>query len=60
MKLKNRMTFDEMAEHMTENTVKVANRVTVGKYAKKLGYSIYRPMIEGRVMFYYVNEKIEK
>lgn len=60
MKLKKRMTFDEMAEHMTENTVKVANRITVGKYAKKLGYGIYRPMIEGRVMFYYVNEEIGK
>lgn len=54
------MTFDEMAQHMIENTVKVANRITVGKYAKKLGYGIYRPMIEGRVMFYYVNEKIGK
>lgn len=54
------MTFDEMAQHMIENTVKVANRITVGKYAKELGYTIYRPMIEGRVMFYYVNEKIGK
>ncbi len=60
MELKKRMTFDEMAQHMIENTVKVANRITVGKYAKELGYTIYRPMIEGRVMFYYVNEKIGK
>ena len=43
MKLKKRMTFDEMAAHLVENTGKVANRVTVGRYAKKLGYTVYKP-----------------
>ena len=39
MKLKKRMTFEEMSQHMLENSTKVPNRVTVGKYARELGYN---------------------
>ena len=60
MKLKKRMTFDEMAAHLVENTVKVANRVTVGRYARKLGYSVYKPMIKGKIRHCYLNEAIRE
>ena len=55
MKLKKRMTFDEMAAHLVENTGKVANRVTVGRYAKKLGYTVYKPMINRKIQHCYLN-----
>lgn len=58
MRLKKRMTFDEMARHLVENTGKVANRVTVGRYAKKLGYSVYKPMINRKIRHCYLNETI--
>lgn len=58
MKLKKRMTFDEMASHLAENTGKVANRVTVGRYAKKLGYTVYKPMINRKIQHCYLNEAI--
>ena len=60
MKLKKRMTFDEMAAHLVENTGKVANRVTVGRYARKLGYSAYKPMIKGKIRHCYLNEAIRE
>ena len=59
MKLKKRMTFAEMSEHMLENSTKVPNRVTVGKYARELGYKVYKPMVNNVLLFYYVNDKIE-
>lgn len=58
MKLKQRMTFEEMTEHMKEHSFKLPSRVTVGKYAKELGYQVYKPMIGGVVNFFYVNQKI--
>jgi len=60
MKLKQRMTFDEMTRHMKENSFKLPSRVTVGKYAKTLGYHPYKPMVDGRVLFYYINENMPK
>lgn len=60
MKLKKRMTFDEMAAHLVENTGKVANRVTVGRYAKKLGYTVYKPMINRKIRHCYLNEVIRE
>lgn len=45
MKLKRRMTYEEMARYLSETTGKVVNRVSVGRYAKKLGYRVYKPMI---------------
>ena len=60
MKLKKRMTFDEMAAHLVENTGKVANRVTVGRYAKKLGYTVYKPMINRKIRHCYLNEAIRE
>ena len=59
MKLKKRMTFAEMSQHMLENSTKVPNRVTVGRYARELGYKVYKPMVNNLLMFYYVNDKIE-
>lgn len=58
MELKKRMTFDEMARHLVENTGKMANRVTVGRYAKKLGYRVYKPMINRKIHHCYINDTI--
>lgn len=60
MKLKKRMTFDEMAAHLVENTGKVANRVTVGRHARKLGYTVYKPMINRKIRHCYLNEAIRE
>ena len=38
MELKAKMTFEEMARHMEENTYRIANRVNVGRYAREMGY----------------------
>lgn len=59
MELKSRMTVEEMAAHLTEHTGKFANRVSVGRYAKKLGYAVYKPMINGRICQFYVNPSIK-
>jgi len=58
MKLKQRMTFEEMAMHMKEHSFRLPSRVTVGKYAKELGYKVYKPMIKGKIQFFYVNESL--
>ena len=58
MELKRRMTFKEMSEHMKEHSFKVPGRITVGKYAKEQGFKVYKPVIAGKVHFYYVNENI--
>ena len=60
IELKQTMSFEEMAQHMQLHSFKLTNRVNVGKYAKNLGYSVYKPMIDGRIQFYYVNESIPK
>lgn len=56
--LKKRMTFEEMAKHMQDHSFKLPSRVSVGKYARELGYKVYKPMIDGKIQFYYVNESI--
>lgn len=58
MELKQRMTFEEMSMHMKRNSFKLPSRVTVGKYARELGFIVYKPMIEGKIHFFYINEKI--
>jgi len=60
MELKPKMTFEEMACHMAENTYRLVNRVNVGLHAKELGYRVYKPMLNGKVLFFYINEKITK
>lgn len=59
MKLKSRMTVEEMSVYLTEHTGKFANRVSVGRYAKKLGYSVYKPMRNGKICHFYVNPSIK-
>lgn len=58
MEFKRVMTYLQMQQHLTEHTCIVANRVTVGKYARSNGYRPYKPMIGGQLRFYYVNESI--
>lgn len=59
MELKQKMTFDEMTDHMKEHSFKIPSRVTVGKYAKELGFAVYKPMIDGKINFFYINEKLK-
>lgn len=58
MELKKKMTFEEMACHMQENTYRLPNRVNVGMYAKALGYRVYKPMLHGKVLFFYIKENL--
>jgi hypothetical protein len=58
MELKPKMTFEEMSRHMEENTYRFTNRVNVGRYARDLGYKVYKPMVCGKVLFFYINENI--
>ena len=57
--LKPKMTYREMAEHMCRHTQLVENKVNVGRYAKRLGYRVYKPMINRRVCHFYLNDHIE-
>ena len=57
MELKAKMTFEEMARHMEENTYRIANRVNVGRYAREMGYRVYKPMIDGRIYLFYINHR---
>ena len=59
MKLKSRMTVGEMSEHLTERPGRFANRVSVGRYAKKLGCTVYNPRISGRRWQFYVNPTVK-
>ena len=59
MELKSKMTFEEMARHMEENTYRIVNRGNVGLYARELGYRVYKPMRCGKVLFFYINENIK-
>lgn len=58
MELKQRMTFSEMSLHMRRHSFKLPNRVSVGKYARELGYKVYKPMIDGKIHLFYINEQI--
>ncbi|WP_416998959.1 hypothetical protein [Alistipes indistinctus] len=58
MEFKRIMTFNQMQKHLTEHTCLIPSRVTVGKYARRNGFRPYKPMIGGRLRFYYVNETI--
>ena len=60
MELKKRMTYDEMARHLVATTGKFANRVTVGTHAKSLGYRVYKPMINGKIIHLYLKNDDEK
>ena len=57
MELKQKMTFDEMARHLVSTTGKISNRVSVGKHAKALGYKVYKPMINGKIIHFYLKEE---
>lgn len=54
------MSYQEMEEHMRNNSWKNVNRVNVGLYAKRLGYEVYKPMINGQIFHFYVNEQYRK
>lgn len=52
------MTYQQMAEHMKGNSHKTVNKVNVGLYAKHLGFRVYKPMVNGKILHYYINEYI--
>lgn len=58
MELKRRMTVEEMAQHMREHSCKIPNNVTVGRYARQLGYKVYKPMINRKIHQFYINEQM--
>jgi len=58
--LKQRMTIEEMSRYMQENSFYLPSRVATGKYAKKLGYRVYKPMQNGRVLHLYVKDEQEQ
>lgn len=60
MELKQTMTFEEMERYMKEKTFIVPSKVSVGRFARKMGYTVYKPMIEGRLMHLYVNPQVSK
>ena len=57
MQLKSKMTFDEMARHLVATRGMIAIRVSVGKHAKALGYKVYKPMINGKIIHFYLKEE---
>jgi hypothetical protein len=58
MELKQKMTFEEMKQYMREHSFKLPSRVSVGRYARELGFCVYKPMVNRKILFFYVNEKI--
>lgn len=60
MELKKRMTYEEMAEYFESETGKLATKSGVGKYAKQIGFEVYKPHIDGKKLFFYVNPNIGK
>lgn len=60
MELKKRMSYEEMAVYFENETGKFATKSSVGKFARNLGYEIYKPCISGILQFFYVNPKIGK
>lgn len=43
---------------MSEHSCKIPNKVTVGRYARQLGYKVYKPMIDRKVHQFYINEQM--
>jgi len=62
VKLKKKMSYQEMEGHMRSNSWgwKSVNKVNVGLYAKRLGYEVYKTMINGQVCHFYINKHIEE
>lgn len=60
MELKKRMTYEELAEYFEYETGKLATKSGVGKYAKQIGFEVYKPHIDGKKLFFYVNPNIGK
>ena len=58
--LKKKMSYQEMEDYMSRLSLKIVNYVNVGVYAKQLGYTVYKPMINRRVCHFYVNENINE
>lgn len=56
MELKKTMTIDEMTLYMKEHSFILPNRVTIGRYAKQLGYKVYKPMQNGKLFHFYVRD----
>lgn len=58
--LKKTMSYQEMEDHMRQNSWKNINKVNVGLYAKRMGYEVYKPMVDGKIYHLYVNKHIEE
>lgn len=60
MEFKCLMTFDEMAQHFSENSPFPANYKSVGTYAKKNGFVRKQLRINGVQTWRYYNESLFK
>jgi hypothetical protein len=58
MELKQKMTFKEMTGHMEAHSFRLPSRAAVGRYARSLGFKVYKPMVNRKIQFFYVNENI--
>ena len=53
------MTYAEMARSFERISGGVANKTVVGRFAKIIGYRVHKPMINGRVRFFYVKGRLK-
>ena len=53
------MTYAEMARSFERISGGVANKTVVGRFAKIIGYRVHKPMINGRVRFFYVKGSLK-
>ena len=53
------MTYAEMARSFERISGGVANKTVVGHFAKIIGYRVHKPMINGRVRFFYVKGSLK-
>ena len=53
------MTYVEMARSFERISGGVANKTVVGRFAKIIGYRVHKPMINGRVRFFYVKGRLK-
>ena len=54
------MTYAEVARSFERISGKKANKTIVGRFAKNIGYHVRKPMVNGRVLFFYVKQGLSK
>ena len=57
--LRPKMTNDELALLYSQISYFTPNKNRVGRWAKTLGYKITKQMVEGKIVWFYINEQIK-